>query len=55
MQLRQEYEQAIKELGQAYNFFNNVVDDEEVTIAIIDINIKELKVKLIRETLGEKV
>ena len=55
MNLMQEYRQAIKELGQANNYFHNVIEDEEILMAIVNVNVKEYKVKLIRELLGEKV
>ena len=53
MQLRQEYYKAIKELGQAHNYFNNVVEEDDVIIAIKNIELQELKVKKLRRELGE--
>ena len=53
MQLRQEYYKAIKELGQAHNYFNNVVEEDDVIIAIKNIELQELKIKKLRRELGE--
>lgn len=53
MSVMQEYKQAIKELGQAYNYFNNVVEEDDVILAIKNIELQELKINKLRKELGE--
>ena len=53
MMVKQEYQKAIQELGQAYSYFNNVLEEDDVILAIKNIELQELKIKKLRRELGE--